>query len=203
MDIESYTHPLGAVNEIHVAHRYIGLSMHRTVDDIAAELFRKLDRTENIIVFAESCTAGLISGTLGRVPGVSKCLAGSAVVYQLATKSAWLEVAADVLRDPGPVSQVVSEQMAVGVMNNTPHATMAASVTGHLGPGAPAEQDGTAWSSIAFRAEHGIIVRSVLLRLDDNSSVPANDDFSIRRVRQESAVRQVLEFCIEALSEKC
>ncbi len=177
--------------------------MHRTVDDIAAELYRELNRTDHHIVFAESCTAGLICGTLGGVPGVSKRLAGSAVVYQLATKSAWLNIATKILRDSGPVSQVVSEHMSVGVLNNTPHATMAASVTGHLGPGAPSKQDGTAWSSLAFRSENGSSVRSVFLQLDDDPDVQPTDHVSLRRMRQESAVRQVLQFCIGALSEIC
>ncbi len=49
-------------------------------DAVVAELHTELQRTGHVIVFAESCTAGMIAATLGRIPGISEWLAGSAVV---------------------------------------------------------------------------------------------------------------------------
>ncbi|MEQ9406911.1 MAG: CinA family protein [Fuerstiella sp.] len=180
-----------------------------TTEDSAAVLHRELRRGGHCIVFAESCTAGLIAATLGRIPGISEWLAGSAVVYQLSTKACWLNVDEAALKDPGPVSQVVSEQMAIGVLKKTPHATIAASVTGHLGPEAPEELDGVAWTSVALRRDKSISVMSCRLQLDEQVPAEVVHSDSVtdaglerRHRRQRQAVRCVLEFCVACLREQ-
>ena len=176
--------------------------MQTAIDDDAATLADQLYRRNQVIAFAESCTAGLISATLGRIPGISKWLAGSVVVYQIETKAEWLQVDQTLLQDPGPVSQIVSEQMAVGVLNHTPHATISASVTGHLGPGAPPDLDGVAWSSIALRGRNDILTTSRLLRLDKHHSQDRRNGLTsidLRLNRQQAAAEQVLRFCVERL----
>ena len=178
--------------------------MHPASEDEAARLAELLHRHNEVIVFAESCTAGLIAATLGRIQGISTCLAGSAVVYQVETKAQWLGVNRTAFEDSGPVSQTVSEQMALGVMKQTPQATIAGSVTGHLGPNAPAGQDGVAWSSIARQTSAGVAVTSRVLHLDDALSNATADSISVmdlRHVRQIRAVQQVLQFCVEQFSE--
>jgi nicotinamide mononucleotide (NMN) deamidase PncC len=92
--------------------------------------------------------------------------------------------------------------MATGVLNNTPQASLAASVTGHLGPDAPPEQDGTAWATIALRAASGITLSSTRLSLPDrpaDAGVPATDGIDLRHLRQIAAANQVLRLCLEAL----
>ncbi len=171
-------------------------------DAVVAELHTELQRTGHVIVFAESCTAGMIAATLGRIPGISEWLAGSAVVYQLATKTEWLGVDSSLLNDPGPVSKIVSEQMATGVLSKTPHATIAASVTGHLGPNAPSDLDGVAWSTIALRTADGAALLSRKLLLDEATEVevrPGVDDVTRRHQRQCEAVRMVLQLCVDTL----
>lgn len=165
----------------------------------ATKLIRLLRETQHKIVFAESCTAGLIAATLGKTPGVSEFLAGSAVVYQLETKSAWLNVLPETLDRFGAVSQPVSEQMAHGVLQITPHATIAASVTGHLGPDAPAELDGVAWSTVAIREGETIRCKSQQLTLDPQDSL--TDGKALRLARQVTTTDLVIQFCIEQLGE--
>lgn len=106
-------------------------------------------------VFAESCTAGLVSAWLARVPGVSNYLCGSAVTYREATKSEWLGVSTSVLEQHTAVSERVTALMARGVLAKTPEADIAAAVTGHLGPNAPPEQDGLAYVTVAVRLPGG------------------------------------------------
>jgi nicotinamide-nucleotide amidase len=169
----------------------------------AATLLRDLLRKHSQrIVFAESCTAGLIAASLGRLPGISEWLAGSAVVYQLETKAEWLSVDQQALVDPGPVSRIVSDQMARGVLEMTPHATVSASVTGHLGPDAPQDQDGVAWSSVAIRTVDTATVVSRKLQLDEGlqAEIARHDPMQLRQLRQINAVRQVLQFCTDELS---
>jgi nicotinamide-nucleotide amidase len=167
--------------------------------DTASQLHDLLRKHRQQIVFAESCTAGLISASLGRIPGISECLAGSAVVYQIETKAEWLGVDREALVGPGPVSQIVSEQMARGVLQMTPQATISASVTGHLGPNATEEQDGIAWSSVAMRVAGEVIVSSRQLKLDDG--ITGEDSTERRQTRQIVAVQLVLQFCLDQLQK--
>ncbi|QEG42299.1 CinA family protein [Roseimaritima ulvae] len=94
------------------------------------------------IVFAESCTAGLVAATLATQPGISQWLCGSAVTYRNDTKARWLSVSPSDLERYSAVSPQVAEQMAAGVLRMTPEADLALSVTGHLGPDAPPSLDG-------------------------------------------------------------
>lgn len=108
----------------------------------ARRVARLLAQTNHKIVFAESCTAGLVAASLSRIPGISAWHCGGMVTYRNETKAAWLGIDPKLLKRPGPVSEVVAQQMAEGVLIRTPEATIAASVTGHLGPHAPKQLDG-------------------------------------------------------------
>ena len=110
--------------------------------DTATQLAKTLAEHNLRVVFSESCTAGLVAASLARVPGVSEVLCGSAVTYREATKQQWLGVSSDDLQNSSAVSEPVARQMALGVLERTPEADIAASITGHLGPNAPTEVDG-------------------------------------------------------------
>ncbi len=126
--------------------------LRRTLDESAQQLAEKLRETSTKIVFAESCTGGLVSATLASIPGISQFLCGSAVTYRGATKVAWLSVnATDVERDSA-VNEEVAGQMAESVLTNTPESHLAVSITGHLGPDAPPHLDGVVYIGIASRS---------------------------------------------------
>lgn len=78
------------------------------------------------------------------------------MVYQIATKAEWLRVPKPLLQNPGPVSREVASKMVEGVLAATPHANIAAAVTGHLGPGSPHGQDGLVYISFARRLREGV-----------------------------------------------
>ncbi len=117
----------------------------------ARRLANALIRRDAKVVFAESCTGGLIAATLAKVPGISDYLCGSAVTYRNDTKHQWLGVSSEKLTRPGPVSAIVAREMAAGVLAMTPEADWSASVTGHLGPNAPQRLDGLVYVGIAHR----------------------------------------------------
>jgi PncC family amidohydrolase len=117
----------------------------------ARELARSLAQLNLRVVFAESCTAGLISASLARIPGISNWLCGSAVTYRSQTKVDWLGVSEADIERSGAVSKAVARSMALHVLAKTPEADVAASVTGHLGPDAPVRQDGLVFVSAARR----------------------------------------------------
>lgn len=133
------------------------------------------------VVFAESCTGGLVSGALTRVPGISEHHCGGVVVYRNTTKQAYLDIPAKLLDDPGPVSREVAALMAERVLERTPEATIAVSVTGHLGPNAPKELDGRVFVGVAKR---GGTSRVQALRCRKNDT---------RLVRQKWVIQQALD----------
>jgi PncC family amidohydrolase len=156
-----------------------------------------LQQSGEQLVFAESCTAGLAAATLASVPGISQHLCGSAVVYQIPTKVAWLNIAPALIDQHGYVSQKVAIAMAEGVLDLTSHATIAASITGDLGPDASPETDGTAWITIISR-DHRRLTKLVELpaAIPDNQ---AEVGITLRIHRQRAAVELLLQAVIEFL----
>ena len=154
----------------------------------ARRVARLLAKSGRKVVFAESCTGGLVSGALTKVPGISSYHCGGVVVYRNETKQAYLGIAKSVLDDPGPVSREVAEQMAVRVLAKTPEADVAAAVTGHLGPNAPAKLDGLAFTAVAWRSPSRVVVRRLRCAKDDS-----------RVKRQRWVVEQVLSLLADEL----
>jgi|694.fasta_scaffold08153_2 PncC family amidohydrolase len=168
-----------------------------------------LEARDQQLVLAESCTAGLISAALAHWPGISNWLCGSAAVYQSRTKHQWLGIDEAILEDPnlGPVSLSVTEKLAVAVLMRTPQATIAAAVTGHLGPGAPAELDGSAFFALAIASKelnkntnlidrHVRLVRSDRFQLAGDwnkvDSSSSENVIALRHQRMIEAATQVL-----------
>jgi len=156
----------------------------------AGSLAEALFENSGKVVFAESCTAGLVSASLATVPGISQHLCGSAVTYRERTKQDWLRVSAEDLAEFSAVSEPVTRQMAVGVLENTAEADYSASVTGHLGPDAPADQDGVIFVGIAQRREGGIECRCV-----ERVQLEALE----RTERQREAAAVVLELLLQQI----
>ncbi|WP_417849045.1 CinA family protein [Thalassoglobus sp.] len=154
-----------------------------------AEMFVSALRKRSVkIVFAESCTSGLLAATLSKIPGVSNSLCGSFVTYRNDSKSSWLGVSDEDLAAPevGPVSETVARQMAQGALHKTPEADLAVSVTGHLGPDAPPQWDGIAFSGIAARSADSTSVTKFELRSEPEAGL------SLRQTRQFDAALQVM-----------
>ncbi len=162
---------------------------------VASRIAALLKTTKTRVVFAESCTAGLISATLSRVPGISEYHCGSAVVYRLDTKSRWLGIDPGLLVDPGPgpVSDDVARLMAVGVLERTPEATFSAAITGHLGPNAPNHQDGLVFIGVAHRDGDDVHVTVFSHVLSPEiTAIEHLETDSLREWRQWKAVELVL-----------
>ncbi len=130
---------------------FSGMTISREAQRVAA----LLQQHQVKVVFAESCTGGLVSGALTAVAGISSYLCGSMVVYRNQTKAAWLDVPQGDLKRPGPVSQKVTLRLANEVLRRTPEADFSLAVTGHLGPHAPDRLDGVVFLQVAWRDEVG------------------------------------------------
>lgn len=126
-----------------------------SLTSVTNRVARLLKATDLKVVFAESCTGGLVSGALTKIPGISTYHCGGVITYRNETKMAYLGIPADILTKPGPVSEEVAELMAVMVLKKTLEANVAVSVTGHLGPQAPPRLDGRVYSTVAWRPATG------------------------------------------------
>jgi len=157
-----------------------------SISSAARRVARLLKATGCKVVFAESCTGGLVSGALTKIPGISNHHCGGVVVYRNETKAAYLNIPAKLLDNPGPVSTEVAKLMAARILAITPEADVALSVTGHLGPHAPAGLDGQIFTAISWhrarrRSPAKLYVRA--LQCDRHDS---------RARRQKWVVEQVL-----------
>lgn len=105
-------------------------------DDIVDAARRLLDickRKNLTVATAESCTAGLVAGTLAEVPGISSMLERGFITYSNAAKQDMLDVSAATLARHGAVSRETAEEMARGALAHAP-VDLAVSVTGIAGP---------------------------------------------------------------------
>lgn len=170
------------------------MTTQRDLTTAAKKLGRVLLAQKLRIVFAESCTGGLVSHALTRIAGISEWNCGSAVVYRVETKACWLGIDRSILESPGPVSEIVAQLMAENVLAKTPEADVAASITGHLGPNAPADQDGLIYVGIARRIPEGGPPETRVLRRVLNTDGDENTSaIKLRNQRQLTAAAFVLE----------
>lgn len=105
-------------------------------DDIADAAKRLLDicrRKHLTLATVESCTAGLVAGTLTEIPGTSRILDRGFVTYSNQAKQDMVGVSAETLKVHGAVSRQTAEEMARGAIVRTP-VDLAVSVTGIAGP---------------------------------------------------------------------
>jgi nicotinamide-nucleotide amidase len=106
---------------------------------------------------AESCTGGLIASRLTDIPGSSRYVDQSVVVYSNEAKTDLLGVSPDLLREHGAVSEPVAVAMAEGIKAKA-RAGIGVGVTGIAGPsgGSPEKPVGTVVVSVVTDADHRV-----------------------------------------------
>lgn len=119
----------------------------------AHDLLDICKRKNLLVATAESCTAGLVAGTLTEVPGTSSILDRGFITYSNEAKHDMLGVSRDLLATHGAVSREVAEAMAAGVLGHS-RVHLAVSVTGIAGPdgGTPAKPVGLVHFAAASRS---------------------------------------------------
>ncbi len=180
------------------------MTLSEQFERLAARVAATFTRSPHRLVLAESCTCGLVANLLSLTPGASNWFCGSLVTYQNETKAEWLDIDLAILEDPaiGPVSPLVASQMAAAALRQTPHATIAASVTGHLGPDAPPRLDGTVFVVVL---ERGPLADGIRTRYFNQLRLPAElpgvaVSGGLRRYRQYLAADAVLRAIEQTLS---
>lgn len=101
--------------------------------DRRQDIVKILKKKKYSITFAESCTGGLLSGTMVSVPGISDVYKMGFVTYANRAKRKLLGVKKKTLRKYGAVSEECAYEMAFGAAKAA-DADVAVSVTGIAGP---------------------------------------------------------------------
>ena len=101
-----------------------------TLTDVVVKLLKKHELT---VTKAESCTGGLLAGTLVGVPGVSEVFREGFVTYSNKAKRKLLDVSKSTLKKYGAVSAQTAKEMAKGGVFAT-DADICVAITGLAGP---------------------------------------------------------------------
>jgi len=130
----------------------------------ATDVLTRARGRKAMIATAESCTGGLIVGSLTEIAGSSDVVDRAFITYSNEAKMAMLGVTEQALKDHGAVSEQVARAMAMGALVQS-NATLAVSCTGVAGPGG-----GTAQKPV------GLVHLAVASRLDPNNLITSHHE---------------------------
>lgn len=149
--------------------RGVGTLPAPSLRELANEVLERARKVGVKVATAESCTGGLIAGSLTEIAGSSDVVDRGFVTYSNAAKHDMLGVPLDLFEHPGPgaVSEAVARAMAAGALARS-KAQYAVAVTGVAGPGASeSKPEGLVWFGLvgpdgvtAYKKEFGALGRS-------------------------------------------
>ena len=124
-------------------------------DTLPSVLIKELTERNQTIVFAESCTGGLLSSSLTSISGSSQVFKGSIVSYSNELKNSLLNISEEKLTKYGAVSEEVCEAMAINVREKL-RADWAIAISGIAGPNGGSQEKpvGLVYISIAGPNNH-------------------------------------------------
>ena len=109
------------------------MSSDTIILELAREVVALCTQKNVMIATAESCTGGLVAGSITEIPGASQVLERGFVTYSDQAKIEMLGVMPITLRQYGAVSKDVALEMAHGAMSRS-EAGISVSITGIAGP---------------------------------------------------------------------
>ena len=126
---------------------------------IAETIVTTLAAKGKTVACAETLTGGGIAQALIRVPGSSRILGFSAVVYSNQAKTEILRVNADTIRRYGAVSEETAKEMAERIAEIA-HADFGLAVTGVAGPDGGTPEKPVGMVCFALRTESETVTRT-------------------------------------------
>ncbi len=131
-------------------------------DTLPSVLIKELKKRGQTIVFAESCTGGLLSSSLTTISGSSQVFQGSIISYSNELKNSLLNISEEKLTKYGAVSEEVCEAMAINVKEKL-GADWAIAISGIAGPngGSKDKPVGLVYISIAGPNNHITNIKKV------------------------------------------
>jgi nicotinamide-nucleotide amidase len=137
----------------------------QSLDEVVAH---ELTLDSCTIAVAESCTGGLLSQRLTRIPGSSSFFLGGVVCYSNERKTAWADVPADLIAAKGAVSPEVAVALAEGIRRRVA-SDLGIGVTGIAGPGGGSEEKPVGTVNVALAYPGGVSEKAVRLIGDRDS----------------------------------
>jgi nicotinamide-nucleotide amidase len=121
-----------------------------------------LQRRNETVAVAESCTGGMLGERITAVAGSSAWFTGGVQSYQNAVKIELLGVSPLVLKEHGAVSEATARQMAEGVRRRL-DSDWGVSITGIAGPGggSPEKPVGTVYIAVTRRGGETLVMHRV------------------------------------------
>ncbi|HZT70520.1 MAG TPA: competence/damage-inducible protein A [Terriglobia bacterium] len=138
---------------------------------------------QKTLATAESCTGGLLSERITRVPGSSEYFRGGAVCYSNELKTLFAGVSPKLLEMYGAVSRPVAQAMAEGIRKRT-GASVGIGITGIAGPGGGTEEKPVGMVFIAVADEHGTEVREFRFPGDRDRVRLLSSQFALEMLRR-------------------
>ncbi len=134
-----------------VAGEYIYTENNQTLEEV---LLGELQKNNQKLVTAESCTGGMIGEKITAIPGSSEVYLGGVVTYSNQLKMRLCDVKEETLAEYGAVSKGTACEMAEGVRKNL-GGDIGISVTGIAGPGGGTEEKpvGLVYIGVSTREE--------------------------------------------------
>lgn len=146
-------------------------------------LVQALARKGEKLVLAESCTGGFLASLFTEIPGASDVFCGSFVAYREDSKTKWIGVSPAALKRSTAVSRAISVAMVEGALKKTPESTIAASITGYIGPSG--KEVGLVYFSILRRGKKS--AKTICLKMKPVRGTPAR-----ARVKRRGIAAQAL-----------
>ena len=134
---------------------HIFSSRGETLEEVVGMYLVMRQRT---VAVAESCTGGLLSERLTRVPGSSGFFLGGVVCYSNDLKTRLVGVPAELIASDGAVSKAVAQALAEGIRRRT-GSTLGVGITGIAGPGGGTPEKPVGLVFIAVADDHSTEVR--------------------------------------------
>ncbi len=130
---------------------------------IEQKIGRILQHRNMTVTTAESCTGGLVSGTLVNAEGISSVFKEGFVTYSNQAKQKLLHVKEETLEEFGAVSKETAREMAEGAAKEA-DADAAVAVTGIAGPGGGTEKKPVGLVYIGCYVKGKVIVKRCFFR---------------------------------------
>jgi nicotinamide-nucleotide amidase len=123
----------------------------RSLEEVVAQ---QLAMNSATIAAAESCTGGLLAQRLTSIAGSSSYFLGGVVCYSNELKTAWADVAPEVILSKGAVSSEVAVALAEGIRRRV-GSTLGIGITGVAGPGGGSEEKPVGTVHVAISHTNG------------------------------------------------
>ena len=138
---------------------------------------------QKTLATAESCTGGLLSERLTRVPGSSDFYLGGAVCYSNRLKTKFAGVPPTLIEEHGAVSRPVAQALAEGIRRRT-NASVGIGITGIAGPSGGTPEKPVGLVFIGLADERGTEVREFRFPGDRERVRLLSSQFALEMLRR-------------------